>query len=37
MQHWCEDASAQGIGFSAVVSMGNKAAMSEIDVLKILG
>ena len=32
----CEDASAQGIGFSAVVSMGNKAAMSEIDVLKAL-
>ena len=32
----CEDASAQGIGFSAVVSMGNKAAMSEIDVLKML-
>lgn len=32
----CEDASAQGIGFSAVISMGNKAAMSEIDVLKML-
>ena len=32
----CEDASAQGIGFSAVVSMGNKAAMSEIDVLNML-
>ena len=31
-----EDASAQGIGFSAVVSMGNKAAMSEVDVLKML-
>lgn len=31
-----EDASAQGIGFSAVVSLGNKAAMSEVDVLKIL-
>ncbi len=31
-----EDASAQGIGFSAVVSMGNKAAMSEIDILKML-
>lgn len=31
-----EDASAQGIGFSAVVSMGNKAAMTEIDVLKML-
>ena len=32
----CEDASAQGIGFSAVVSMGNKAVMSEIDVMKAL-
>ena len=31
-----EDASAQGIGFSAVVSMGNKATMSEVDVLKML-
>ena len=31
-----EDASAQGIGFSAVVSMGNKADMSEIDILKML-
>jgi len=31
-----EDASAQGIGFSAVLSMGNKADMSEIDILKIL-
>ncbi len=31
-----EDASAQGIGFSAVVSMGNKAAMSEVDVLEML-
>ncbi|MEX0656046.1 MAG: 4-hydroxybutyrate--CoA ligase [Nitrosopumilaceae archaeon] len=31
-----EDASAQGIGFSAVVSMGNKADMNEIDVLEIL-
>ena len=31
-----EDASAQGIGFSAVISLGNKAAMSEVDVLKIL-
>ena len=31
-----EDASAQGIGFSAVVSLGNKAAMSEVDILKIL-
>ena len=32
----CEDASAQGIGFSAVVSMGNKADTNEIDVLKML-
>ncbi len=31
-----EDASAQGIGFSAVISMGNKAEMSEVDVLKML-
>ena len=31
-----EDASAQGIGFSAVVSMGNKADMNEIDVLEML-
>jgi len=31
-----EDASAQGIGFSAVISMGNKANMSEVDVLKML-
>ena len=31
-----EDASAQGIGFSAVVSLGNKAVMTEVDVLKIL-
>lgn len=31
-----EDASAQGIGFSAVVSLGNKADLSEIDVLKML-
>ena len=31
-----EDASAQGIGFSAVVSMGNKADMTEIDILKML-
>ena len=31
-----EDASAQGIGFSAVVSMGNKVDMTEIDVLKML-
>ena len=31
-----EDASAQGIGFSSVVSMGNKADTNEIDVLKML-
>lgn len=31
-----EDASAQGIGFSAVISMGNKADMTEIDVLRML-
>ena len=31
-----EDASAQGIGFSAVISMGNKASMSEVDILKML-
>ena len=31
-----EDASAQGIGFSAVVSLGNKAVMSEVDVLRTL-
>ena len=31
-----EDASAQGIGFSAVISMGNKAVLSEIDILKML-
>ncbi len=31
-----EDASAQGIGFSAVISMGNKADMTETDVLKML-
>ena len=31
-----EDASAQGIGFSAVVSMGNKVDMTEIDILKML-
>jgi len=31
-----EDASAQGIGFSAVISMGNKAAMNEVDILKML-
>ena len=32
----CEDASAQGIGFSAVVSLGNKAATNEIAVLRML-
>lgn len=32
----CEDASAQGIGFSAVVSLGNKATTSEIEVLRTL-
>ncbi len=31
-----EDASAQGIGFSSVISMGNKADTNEIDVLKML-
>jgi len=31
-----EDASAQGIGFSAVVSMGNKADQNEIDILEML-
>jgi 4-hydroxybutyryl-CoA synthetase (ADP-forming) len=31
-----EDASAQGIGFSAVVSMGNKADLNEIDVMEML-
>ena len=31
-----EDASAQGIGFSAVISMGNKDDMTEIDILKKL-
>jgi len=31
-----EDASAQGIGFSAVISMGNKADTNEIDMLKML-
>ncbi len=31
-----QDASAQGIGFSAVISMGNKADTTEIDVLNIL-
>lgn len=32
-----EDASSQGIGFSAIISMGNKAAISEIEILKMLG
>ena len=31
-----EDASAQGIGFSAVISVGNKADLNEIDRLKML-
>jgi 4-hydroxybutyryl-CoA synthetase (ADP-forming) len=31
-----EDASAQGIGFSAVISLGNKAVMSEVDILNML-
>ncbi|MGQ0795677.1 MAG: 4-hydroxybutyrate--CoA ligase [Nitrosopumilaceae archaeon] len=31
-----EDASAQGIGFSAVISMGNKVDLNEVDILKIL-
>ncbi len=31
-----EDASAQNIGFSAVVSMGNKVDVNEVDVLKML-
>ena len=31
-----EDASAQDIGFSAVISMGNKATISEVDVLRML-
>ena len=31
-----EDASAQGIGFSAVISVGNKADLNEIDLLKML-
>ncbi len=31
-----EDASAQDIGFSAVVSMGNKADLTEIEVMKML-
>ncbi len=31
-----EDASAQGIGFSAVISMGNKVDLNEIDILQML-
>lgn len=31
-----EDASAQGIGFSAVISMGNKADLNEVDMLKMM-
>lgn len=31
-----EDASAQDIGFSAVISMGNKADVNEIDILNML-
>ncbi len=31
-----EDASAQGIGFSAVISMGNKVDLNEVDMLKML-
>ncbi len=31
-----EDASAQGIGFSAVISMGNKVDLNEVEMLKIL-
>src|SRR5579872_1984864 len=31
-----EDASAQGIGFSAVISMGNKVDLNEVDILKML-
>ncbi len=31
-----EDASAENIGFSAVVSMGNKADMTEVEILEIL-
>lgn len=31
-----EDASAQGIGFSAVISMGNKVDLNEVDILRIL-
>lgn len=31
-----EDASAQGIGFSAVISMGNKVDLNEVDILRML-
>ncbi|MFZ0183540.1 MAG: CoA-binding protein, partial [Nitrosotalea sp.] len=31
-----EDASAQGIGFSSVISMGNKVDLHEVDILKML-
>ncbi|HZS73296.1 MAG TPA: CoA-binding protein, partial [Candidatus Nitrosotalea sp.] len=31
-----EDASAQGIGFSSVISMGNKVDLNEVDILKML-
>ncbi len=31
-----EDASAQGIGFSAVISMGNKVDLNEVDILNML-
>jgi 4-hydroxybutyryl-CoA synthetase (ADP-forming) len=31
-----EDASAQGIGFSSVISMGNKVDLNEVDMLKML-
>jgi len=31
-----EDASAQGIGFSSVISMGNKVDLNEVDMLRML-
>ncbi len=31
-----EDASAQGIGFSSVISMGNKVDLNEVDILQML-
>ena len=31
-----EDASGQGIGFSAVISMGNKVDLNEVDILRML-